>query len=98
MIPSNQAMQNSDWKQRCEAALLTIATLTVKWSGERAERKRLTHAMFKVDSALDMARVCLEGHDRETALVHLYEAIGRCSFNSAGVGKKAAKREGLDIR
>lgn len=107
MIISNQLMQHSDWKKRCEAALLTVATLTVKWSGEKAERKRLTHAMFKVrhcleqiESVLDDQRLSEGQLDEDQAGVIrrlMLDARDITKLNTAGIGKKAAKKEGLTI-
>lgn len=112
MIPSNQLMQKSDWKKRCEAALLTIATLTVKWSGEKAERKRLTHTMFKLRHKLEQAydllnspldatseaRAIRQLELRAEALLSLMnEALELTQLQTAGIGKKEAKREGLVI-
>lgn len=95
-------MQKSDWKQRCEAALLVNATLTMQWSSACAERKRVTHVMFKVRQKLEELKSTLEGggdedYMYEQAFRLIDDALELTQLRSANVGKKAAKKEGLSI-
>lgn len=98
MRSGNRLMTGSDWKKRCEATLLSLATVVQQWSSARAERKRLTHTMFKVRKKLEEVHALQgmpEGKPRVDALWCLQTALEMTFMDTAAIGKKAAKKEGL---